>query len=179
MRQQVSEEGKLRRHHQVTELLRREIQEIVSRETKDPRVSSFTITEVALKSDLKSAIVYVCKFKGGVSVGGNPLEPTAAEQTELIKGLQSASHFIYSQLKKRLNMKVIPSIKFEYDFRLGEASKVWNLISKEGRDLETITHGTYSQGMLRDTPDESKLAEKLAAKLERRAESESNSKEKF
>ena len=120
-----SDDGKVRRHHRVQELVRQELSAILSREVKDPRVRSLTITEVLLKPDLKSAIVRVCKFMGDKGILE---EPTAEEKQELMDGLQASSHFVYERLKRALVMKVIPSIRFEYDHHLAEASRLWSVV---------------------------------------------------
>jgi len=120
---EFSDDAKLRRQRRVADLVRQEIYEIFRSEVKDPRVRSLTITEVDLKQDLKSAIIHVCKF-----AEGDGHEPTTEEKDELMAGLKSSSHFIYEALKRRLAMKVIPSLKFSYDDRLAASSKIWGLI---------------------------------------------------
>jgi ribosome-binding factor A len=120
---EFTDDAKIRRQRRVADLVRQEIYEIFRFEVKDPRVRSLTITEVDLKQDLKSVIIYVCKF-----AEGDGHEPTAEEKAELMSGLKSSSHFIYESLKKRLAMKVIPSISFAYDERLAASSKIWGLI---------------------------------------------------
>jgi len=123
--QKFSEESKTRRHHKMVEVLKVEIYDIFRREVKDPRAKSLTITQVDLKLDLKSATIYVCKF-----IEGDGHEPTEEEQEELMAGLKSASHFIYESLKRRLSMKIIPTIRFSYDVGLSGGSQVWGLIRK-------------------------------------------------
>ncbi len=130
---EFTEDAKIRRQRRVADLVRQEIYEIFRFEVKDPRVRSLTITEVDLKQDLKSAIIYVCKF-----AEGDGHEPTAEEKAELMAGLKSSSHFIYESLKKRLAMKVIPSLSFQYDERLAASSKIWGLIHS--------TQNTSSEG---------------------------------
>lgn len=120
-----SDELKSRRHHRVVELLREELSMILRRSVKDPRLNLLTINEVNLKSDLKSATIYVSRL---ISKENEVI--SEKEQAEIMKGLDSASHFIYEQLKKRLVMKVIPSIKFVYDTRLDGLSRIWHLISE-------------------------------------------------
>lgn len=120
---EFSDEAKIRRHHKMVEVLRTEIYEILRREVKDPRVHDLTLTAVELSPDLRSSTIYVCKF-----AVGDGHEPTTEEQVELMSGLKSASHFVYEALKKRLRMKIIPSIRFEYDNRISLSSEVWRKI---------------------------------------------------
>lgn len=127
----LSGELKSRRPQRVKELLRMELPQIIQREVKDPRVRLLTITEIDLKPDMKSAVIYVAKF-----LEGDGAEPSPQEQAEVIKGLSSASHFIYEQLKKRLSMKVIPSLRFEYDIRLSQLATIWALTSQGGAGMQ-------------------------------------------
>jgi ribosome-binding factor A len=121
----MPEELKHRRHHRVVELLRQELSMILRRSVKDPRLNLLTINEINLKADLRSATVSVSRM---ISTENEVV--SAEEQAEILKGLNSASHFIYEQLKKRLVMKVIPSLKFVYDTRLDGLSRIWHLISE-------------------------------------------------
>lgn len=124
MSREFTAENKERRQLKLTQLVREEVANILRREVKDPRLSLLTVTEVALKPDLKSALIYVAPLTASD-------EPAPeSERQEVLKGLKSASHFIYERLKKRLVLKVIPSIKFEYDVRFLKASKVWHLMGE-------------------------------------------------
>lgn len=108
-----------------TEVIRQHIYEILQREVKDPRVRSLTILGVDLSLDLKNCTVRVCKFA--------QLDPAAAsseETQDLMEGLKSASHFVYEALKKRLRMKVIPRIRFEYDASLETSAHVFELLNQ-------------------------------------------------
>jgi ribosome-binding factor A len=115
-------EHKQRRQMKLTQVMREEVADILRREVKDPRVKLLTVTEVELKPDLKSALIYVAPLSASDEAA--PEE----ERKAVLKGLKSASHFIYERLKKRLSLKVIPTIKFEYDVRWLKASKVWKIM---------------------------------------------------
>lgn len=132
-RPKYSDDRKERRHHRVVELLRHELVDIIQREVKDPRLGKFTVTSVELSPDLRLAKVAVCKFV----TGSDLREPSREEQETLIEGLASAQHFIYERLKRRLVMKQIPSLKFEYDSKLNEVTAIWNLVRKTSDDDQT------------------------------------------
>lgn len=119
------EDRKERRHHQVAELLRTEVSHILWRDVKDPRLGHLSITEVDLKPDLRSAVIYVSRLPEGE----NPAELSPEEIKNLEAGLQSASHFVYEHLKRRLIMKVIPSLRFVFDLRWKNAARIWGLTS--------------------------------------------------
>lgn len=123
---------KERRHEKVVALLRTELTEILRREVKDSRIHHLTITMIDLKPDLRSATVFVSL----IPVGEGFSEPTKEQRDEVMQGLKSASHFIYEALKRRLVMKVIPSIRFEYDIHMADLSHIWGLLEKTKRDRE-------------------------------------------
>ncbi len=110
---------KFRRQERVVGLIKMEIDAILRREVKDPRVKKLTITEVIISPDFRNAEISVCRFMGD--------EISPDEIAEILEGLKSASHFIYESLKRRLVMKVIPSLKFSYDNRLSQVAEVWNI----------------------------------------------------
>lgn len=92
-----------RRTRQVGELLKEELDDIIRREVKDPRIGFFSITNVDVPPDLRTARVYV-------SVLGSDEERSAT-----ISALESASGFVRHHLKPRLRMRQIPVLEFRDD----------------------------------------------------------------
>jgi ribosome-binding factor A len=91
-----------KRAQRVSHLLREEISDIIRLRLKDPRVGFLTITDVDVTADLKLARVYVSVLK-------------AEEREETLAILDGARSFVRSELKKRLRMKVIPTVEFHLD----------------------------------------------------------------
>ncbi len=83
--------------------LQQEIAMIIHRELKDPRLGFVTITRVELSRDCAHAKVsYSC-------LGDD------TERTRCQEALDHSTRFIYSLIKKRLRLKIIPEILFRYD----------------------------------------------------------------
>lgn len=101
-----------RRTRQVGELLREEIDSIIRREVKDPRIGFFSITRVEVPTDLRSARVYI-------SVLGSDEE---REQT--LTALRSAAGYIRHILKPRLRMRQIPELEFRDDRSMEYAAQI-------------------------------------------------------
>lgn len=101
-----------RRTRQVGELLREEIDSIIRREVKDPRIGFFSITRVEVPTDLRSARVYI-------SVLGSDEE---REQT--LTALRSAAGYIRHVLKPRLRMRQIPELEFRDDRSMEYAAQI-------------------------------------------------------
>lgn len=81
--------------------MKQEIADILMRKIKDPRIGFVTVTEVEVADDLRNAKVFVSVY--------------GAEKAETLKGLESASPYIRSELGKRMRMKFIPELLFRYD----------------------------------------------------------------
>ena len=101
-----------RRTRQVGEMLREELDDIIRREVKDPRIGFMSITNVDVPPDLRSARVYV-------SVLG-----TEQERIDTLDALRSAAGFIRYHLKPRLRMRQIPDLEFRDDRSMEYAEQI-------------------------------------------------------
>jgi ribosome-binding factor A len=94
-----------KRASRVADQIRIEVADIIMRKTKDPRLSSVTVTDVDLTADLRQAHVYFTSF--------------SAESKEAIlevqSGLTSASGFIRSELGRRVHLRYTPELSFHHD----------------------------------------------------------------
>jgi ribosome-binding factor A len=131
-----------RRTRQVGVMLREELDDIIRREVKDPRIGFMSITNVDVPPDLRTARVYI-------SVLG-----TDQERRDTLDALRSAAGFIRHHLKPRLRMRQIPDLEFRDDRSMEYAEQ----ISATLRELKSADaeRPAVSDGELvseRDTPD--------------------------
>ena len=85
----------------INEEVRRQLQEIVMRQLKDPRIDPMTsITKVEVAPDLKTCKAYV-------SVLGN-----AAALEETVEGLSRAEGYVRRELARSVNLRNTPQIRF-------------------------------------------------------------------
>ncbi|MGI8405158.1 MAG: 30S ribosome-binding factor RbfA [Thermomicrobiales bacterium] len=101
-----------RRTKQVGELLREELDDIIRKEVKDPRIGFMSITRVEVPPDLRSARVFV-------SVLG-----TDEEREKTLAALRSGAGFIRFHLKPRLRMRQIPELDFRDDRSMEYAQQI-------------------------------------------------------
>ena len=88
----------------INEEVRRQLQEIIMRELKDPRIDPMTsVTKVEVAPDLKTCKAYI-------SVLGND---QAMEST--MEGLMKAEGYIRRELARTVNLRNTPSIRFIAD----------------------------------------------------------------
>ncbi len=104
------------RSRRVAEQLTREISGVVRDEVKDPRLGPVTVTGVDVSPDLRYATVFVA-FLG---------EQRGRE--EKLQVLTHAAGFIRHELGRRVVMKILPRLRFEYDESLDEADRLDRLI---------------------------------------------------
>ena len=102
----------------MSDLIMREVSEILLREVKDPRIGMVTITRVEVSEDLTLAKIYY-------SVIG-----TEKEFKDSTEGLNHASSFIQRLLGKRLTLRHIPHLIFIVDHSLGYSLEIEGLIKK-------------------------------------------------
>ncbi len=101
-----------RRTKQVGELLREELDDIIRKQVKDPRIGFMSITRVEVPPDLRSARVFV-------SVLG-----TDEEREKTLAALRSGAGFIRFHLKPRLRMRQIPELDFRDDRSMEYAQQI-------------------------------------------------------
>ena len=106
------------RPRRVADLLKREISDIIFKELKDPRVGFVTLTKVDVTADLRIAKVYFSVLSSEGSV------------EDSLTGLNSAYVFIRNELKKRVKLRLLPSLEFILDDSLDYVEKIEKLIQK-------------------------------------------------
>lgn len=111
---------KERREGRIAHLLREEISMILRKEVSDPRVRGALVTDVQLTDKMRLAKVKVCK-----SLMDTLEEPSLEAQEELLNGLGSAASHIQRSLRRNVELRSIPFLKFYYDKNISDASKVW------------------------------------------------------
>ncbi|MGH7555413.1 MAG: 30S ribosome-binding factor RbfA [Longimicrobiales bacterium] len=105
-----------RRIERLNEQFKREITDVLLHDVRDPRVGRVTITDVRATADLDRARVYVA------SMG------TADEKREAMEGLRAASTYIRRELSRRLQIRRVPELDFEWDATLEHAQRIEQLL---------------------------------------------------
>jgi len=106
-----------KRLERVNQLIKEEVSAVLQRQLKDPRLGFVTVTEVDTTADLKLARIYV-------SVLG-PEEQWAKS----FQALESARGFVWSWLRKHLDLRVTPEIAFRPDRSMEHAAHIQSLLA--------------------------------------------------
>jgi ribosome-binding factor A len=114
-----------RRTQQVGEMLRAELDDIIRKEVKDPRIGFFSLTRVEVPPDLRSARIFV-------SVLGSD-----DERRNTLDALRQAAGFIRFHMKPRLRMRQIPDLDFRDDRSMAYAQEISEVLAEvRSRDEE-------------------------------------------
>lgn len=107
------------RVERLAQQIQREVDDILLKRVRDPRVAGVTITGVDVTGDLQQATIYYTIFSKKASDGEKAQE-----------GLDKASGLIRSELGSRLNIFKVPEIKFARDPSIEYGSRIDELINK-------------------------------------------------
>ena len=106
-----------KRLERVNQLIKEEISHLLQRELKDPRLGFVTVTAVEATPDLKIAKVFV-------SVLG-----TEEQWARSLQALESARGFIWSWLRRHLDLRVTPELVFRPDHSMEHAARMQSLLA--------------------------------------------------
>lgn len=112
----------------------RGLQEMLSEmllfEVTDPRLQGVFITDVRVDRELTQASIFVSALEG------------EERSAEILKGFESATGFLRSQLAQRSELRVFPRLRFVWDPTPEKAEKIEGLIASlkqkeqdKGKDL--------------------------------------------
>lgn len=99
--------------------IQREVDDILMKRVRDPRVQGVTITGVEVTGDLQQATIYYSILSDKASAG---------EKTQA--GLDKATGLIRRELGARLSIYVTPEIKFERDRSVQYGDRIDQLLQK-------------------------------------------------
>lgn len=114
------------RASRVSDLVKREVADLLMKRVKDPRVKAITITGVDVSKDLRYARVYF-------SLIGDEKDVRLAQT-----GLDSAKGFIKREIGLRLELKHVPDIVFKHDPSLEQGSRMEKLLQKIKSDESSV-----------------------------------------
>ena len=107
------------RIERVNHLIRQEVSDLLQRQVKDPRLDCFVaVTDVETSPDMKFAKVFVSRICND------------EDKKKTLAALNSAAHFMHNELVKRLRMRYVPELVFEWDSSIERGARVLELIDK-------------------------------------------------
>ncbi len=105
------------RIERLNSLIRQEISELLQRQVKDPRLGNFiAVTGVYTSADLRYAKVFVSHIG------------SEEEKQGTLSALASASGFFRKELARRLKLRYIPVLSFQWDDSIERGDHLLQLI---------------------------------------------------
>ncbi len=118
----------------VNELLRRKITLLLLEESKDPRLSAVTVTDVEVSRDTSRAEIYY-SIMPPVTEAGAPSdfeEPVGEDwdetKAEIQEALNGASGWLRAKLAPNLRLRHVPELVFTYDESLENGARIEALL---------------------------------------------------
>ena len=113
------------RIERVNSLIRQEISELLRRQVKDPRLGNLVaVTDVSTSPDLRHAKVSVSRIG------------SEEEKQETLSVLAAASGFFRNELAKRLRLRHIPELSFQWDDSIERGVHLLQLIDNVNPDKD-------------------------------------------
>ena len=109
-----------RRVARVSELIRREVSQMLLTDIKDERVGAgmVSVTDVTVAGDLQHAKIFV-------SIYGD-----SAAKAETMEGLRAATGFVRSELGQRIRLRRTPEVTFFEDDGIERGNRVLTLLNQ-------------------------------------------------
>ena len=107
-----------RRTNQLGEAIREEVANLIAHGLKDPRIGFVTITRAEVTPDLRYARVYF-------GVLGDK-----AQREKTLAGLSQAAGFIRREVGKRVRLRHVPELVFQYDAGLEATDRVARILEE-------------------------------------------------
>jgi ribosome-binding factor A len=106
----------------VNQLIRKEISELLQREVKDPRLSSFvSVNEVDTSPDLRQARIYVSHLG------------SSQDKDEIMAALSAATGYFRSELARSLRLRTTPELEFRWDDSIERGAHLLEIIDQVAR----------------------------------------------
>ena len=107
----------------VSQEILREVNDILIKKIRDPRVKNLTITDVELTGDLQNATIYY-----------STLDKEKELQEETQTGLEKSSGLIRKELGSRLTLYKTPEISFKRDESVEYGNRIDELLNKLNKE---------------------------------------------
>ena len=101
------------------QMIMKEISQIIRNEVKDPLLAGLTITDTHVTKDLSYARIYYRVL------GDN------ANLEDVALSLDKAQGFVRSMLAKKISIRKVPKLLFEYDTSLDTGNRIESLLKDE------------------------------------------------
>jgi ribosome-binding factor A len=105
------------RLERIADRFKQELSELLLREISDPRLRQIFVTDVKVDRELAFADIYVSAVEG------------SARSAEILEGLQSATGLLRRELAARIDLRIMPRLRFHWDPTPENADRIERLLA--------------------------------------------------
>lgn len=118
------------RLQRISDRIRVLLAEMIVKEAQDPRLMGVSVTDVKVDRELAYADIYVSAVEG------------KERSKEILAGLDSARGFLRSELAARIDLRVIPRLRFHWDPTPERADHIEKILSelRSEEELQSQQH---------------------------------------
>jgi ribosome-binding factor A len=109
----------------VAERIKQILSELIQFEARDPRLSDVVVLDAEVDREVMYATVYVTAFAGEEA------------REEVMEALESAAGFLRSQVARRMSLRHVPELRFEWDETTAQAARIEDLLDSLDIPAET------------------------------------------
>lgn len=117
------------RLQRIADRIRQEISNMLLKEIQDPRLKMVFVTDVRVDRELAFAEVYLSAVEG------------ATRAPEALAGMESASGYLRRELASRVELRVIPRLRFHWDPTPENADHMEKLFAQLRQEREDQSKG--------------------------------------
>ncbi len=118
------------RIQRIQSMMKDELNLLVNRELKDPRIPTISITSVELTRDAKQATVYVSV----ISMNSTSKDPEL--MTDTLHALEKAKGYLRKQISVIMQLRFVPDLLFKEDKGLENTLRVHELLKQLEKEKE-------------------------------------------
>ncbi|MBN1145997.1 MAG: 30S ribosome-binding factor RbfA [Anaerolineales bacterium] len=130
------------RAQRIADRIREELSEMLIQEIADPRLSAISITDVKVDRELAYATVYVSALEG------------SERSQDILLGMEHAKGFLRRELARRIDLRVFPRLRFNWDPTFERAEKIERLIASLHTEAVDAAESLTTEEPFEDEPDE-------------------------
>jgi ribosome-binding factor A len=109
----------------IAERIKEELSEMLVKEIEDPRLSGVNVTDVRVDRELAYADVFVSAVEG------------SQRSKEVLAGFRHAANFLRSALAERIDLRVFPRLRFQWDPTPERADHIEQLLASLREEPDT------------------------------------------
>lgn len=105
------------RASRIAQRIQDELSEILLTNVEDPRLSGVSVTDVSVDRELAFATIYVSALEG------------SERSADILNALKHAQGFFRSELARRIELRVFPRLRFNWDDTFERAERIEKLLN--------------------------------------------------